>query len=443
MKRSLLWITILIISMSLLATFSLFGCKEEEVAEEEEAVAEEAPAEETTASEVITLRFQDWRLSEETPSKIADGLIADFEKENPNIKIELDPVTYDDHVEKFSTQAMGGAPPDIVAVVISDIPQLASQLLDLTKYVKDSGIMSLIYPNLDGFCLHEGKYYGIPLNVASAEALYINVELFEKAGLDPNKPPIYWEDVLEYGKKMTGNGVYGYVTPGKADMNALTYIYPVLLQSGKPLKTEEDWKNNLNTSEVLKQFSFYMNLYLKEKIVPNPLDIDFREAQTLFAQEKLGIYPGGPWNIGGILEKNPAMKDKMRVVNYPYPKGGKPVVTIDGSNYVIAKDTKHPEEAWKFALYMSSEKAQALNLTAGFLPSIQSIDLSEEYLKNNPLMKAYVDQISIGQTRLVSVHYNEVAKIMWEEEQKAWAGSQTPEQALKNASERINQVFAK
>ncbi|GAG71310.1 unnamed protein product, partial [marine sediment metagenome] len=43
MKKSLLWLVVLVLSISMVATFSLAGCKKEEaaVAEEEEAVVEE------------------------------------------------------------------------------------------------------------------------------------------------------------------------------------------------------------------------------------------------------------------------------------------------------------------------------------------------------------------------------------------------------------------
>ena len=54
MKKSLLWLLIVLLSVSMIATFSFAGCKKEEAAEEapaEEEAAEEAPAEEEAAEE--------------------------------------------------------------------------------------------------------------------------------------------------------------------------------------------------------------------------------------------------------------------------------------------------------------------------------------------------------------------------------------------------------
>ena len=51
MKKSLLWVVVLLLSISMIAAFSLYGCKEEEVAAEEEATEEEATEEEEEATE--------------------------------------------------------------------------------------------------------------------------------------------------------------------------------------------------------------------------------------------------------------------------------------------------------------------------------------------------------------------------------------------------------
>jgi len=60
MKKSLLWVIILIISISMVAAFSLYGCKpEEEVVEEVAVVEEEAVEEEVeeVAEEEITILY--------------------------------------------------------------------------------------------------------------------------------------------------------------------------------------------------------------------------------------------------------------------------------------------------------------------------------------------------------------------------------------------------
>jgi sn-glycerol 3-phosphate transport system substrate-binding protein len=51
----------------------------------------------------------------------------------------------------------------------------------------------------------EGKMLSMPFN-SSTPVLYYNVEAFEKAGLDPDKPPKTWPEVADYARKLIQAG---------------------------------------------------------------------------------------------------------------------------------------------------------------------------------------------------------------------------------------------
>ena len=48
----------------------------------------------------------------------------------------------------------------------------------------------------------DGRLYGIPFNT-STPVNYIRRDLFEQAGLDPDRPPRTWEEILEFSRKLT------------------------------------------------------------------------------------------------------------------------------------------------------------------------------------------------------------------------------------------------
>ena len=48
----------------------------------------------------------------------------------------------------------------------------------------------------------EGRYYGIPYTV-DLSGLVWNKELFREAGLDPERPPETWDELIEYAQKLT------------------------------------------------------------------------------------------------------------------------------------------------------------------------------------------------------------------------------------------------
>ena len=62
---------------------------------------------------------------------------------------------------------------------------------------------------------YEGRLYGVPL-YADVSALFYNKDLFEKAGLDPKKPPTSLGEIREYADKITalGGDVKGYYPAG-------------------------------------------------------------------------------------------------------------------------------------------------------------------------------------------------------------------------------------
>ena len=54
----------------------------------------------------------------------------------------------------------------------------------------------------------DGKMLSMPFN-SSTPVLYYNLEAFQKAGLDPDKPPKTWPEVAEYAKKLVAAGYPG------------------------------------------------------------------------------------------------------------------------------------------------------------------------------------------------------------------------------------------
>ena len=114
MKKSLLWLLIMLMTVSMVVTFSLAGCKKEAAvtAEEEEEVAEEEEKEAvTTEEEVINLTF--WH--HEAPAhRVAafQKVIGLFEEEYPNIKVEQEVVMWGDAWPKTTAAIEAGTGPD-------------------------------------------------------------------------------------------------------------------------------------------------------------------------------------------------------------------------------------------------------------------------------------------------------------------------------------------
>ena len=149
--------------------------------------------------------------------KIIDAFAADFEKENPGIKLK--PIytgTYQDSITKALTAVKSGEPPVTSILLSTDMFTLIDEdaivpFDDLIKTDADRAWLRSFYPAFMENSQTGGKTWGIPFQ-RSTIVLYYNKELFKEAGLDPNRPPQSWKEQVEYAEKLTKRDPSGKVT---------------------------------------------------------------------------------------------------------------------------------------------------------------------------------------------------------------------------------------
>ena len=166
---------------------------------------------------------------------MVDTLVAMWNENNPDRKINLTYIPHAEMVAKLAQAIASGDVPDLMGMDLIYAPQFekAGQLVDITDQVKDWPELKTASPGHMTVATYEGRIYGVPL-YADVSALFYNKDLFEKAGLDPNKPPTSLAELREYADKITalGGDVKGYFLPGScAGCNIFT-VGPLLWASG-------------------------------------------------------------------------------------------------------------------------------------------------------------------------------------------------------------------
>ena len=144
-------------------------------------------------------------------------LAADFEKENPGIKVK--PIyagTYQETIVKALTAHKSGEPPQTAILLSTDMFTLIDEdaivpFDDVATSADDQAWLKSFFPAFMPNSQTGGKTWGIPFQ-RSTIVLYWNKELFKEAGLDPNKPPATWNEQLEYAQKLTKRDASGNVT---------------------------------------------------------------------------------------------------------------------------------------------------------------------------------------------------------------------------------------
>ena len=135
---------------------------------------------------------------------------------------------YDDTKLKAQAAAKAGKPPAVVLMSANfnvDL-KLSGDIMSLEPMLKAEGttreaFLADFWPALHANAMVDGELYGVPFH-NSTPLLYYNVEHFKEAGLDPDKPPRTWAELVDAAKKLTkrdGDKVerYGFTMPAGYD----------------------------------------------------------------------------------------------------------------------------------------------------------------------------------------------------------------------------------
>src|ERR1700730_15968368 len=141
-------------------------------------------------------------------TKLIDQFAADFEKENPGIKVK--PIysgSYQESITKALTAVKSNDAPTTSVLLSTDMFTLIDEEAivpfdPLIKTPEDEAWLKGFYPAFMENSQTGGKTWGIPFQ-RSTIVLYWNKEAFKAAGLDPEKAPATWAEELVFAEKLT------------------------------------------------------------------------------------------------------------------------------------------------------------------------------------------------------------------------------------------------
>src|SRR5262249_2721194 len=150
-------------------------------------------------------------------TKIIDGFAADFEKQNPRIKVK--PIyagTYQESLAKALTAHKSGTAPVTSVLLSTDMFSLIDEdavvpFDDFATSEADRKWLGSFFPAFMYNSQTGGKTWGIPFQ-RSTIVLYWNKEAFREAGLDPERAPANWAEQASFAEKLTKRDGSGNVT---------------------------------------------------------------------------------------------------------------------------------------------------------------------------------------------------------------------------------------
>ncbi len=325
----------------------------------------------------------------------ADQVVIDqFQKDNPDIKVNMEAVPWGTCQDKSMTLAAAGNPPSVAYMGSRTLKQLSKNGLIVPAEITPE-MEALYQPGVLKTVSDGGKYWGYP-HAFSTKALYINCDLVTAAGLEC-KAPADWTEMIAMAKAIKEkDGVAGIGIAGKDFDNTMHMFLDFLYSNGGTVlnaETGEVTLDSQNTRETLQMYKDVMPYGIE-----GPTAWERDQMKDLFNDGKLGMYVNGPWGFGQQKEKVP----NQLVVPVPHgPSGVSGTILITDSIAVFKqKDPAVEAAAQKLAAALTSGAAQYdLDKTWGLTPILQyeKMDVGEKpYYVDDAFWKVFVDGISTG-----------------------------------------------
>jgi len=408
--------------------------------------------------EVVEIVFSDWHLTEPHWEKALKEAFVIFEKENPNIKIKLDPISYGEKETKYTTEIEAGVGPDVFHLHAYSIKSFMEKgyLYDMTSFVKAEGpgFTDTWYAQTIELMKKEGRYFAIPGDFMSM-VLYYNKNLYREAGLDPAKPPKTWDEFLEYAKKLTrdrdGDGkidTWGFGTIGAISPGFELRFTPILFSHDGSYLSEDNKCSALNTPEAIEAMKFFNDMVTVHKVIPPGVTAqDPGTVRTQMANEQIAMLLGSGWTPPIVDKNNPDLKalEVLEAAPVPVKAGIRPKFTTTAwlSAWMISPNTKHPEEAWEVVKFVTSKRMEEKWFKDARVLSSRK-DVSGEYdeLLRDKFAKIIAAELEHAKFVPQLKEWPQIIEAINTAAQEAFTGAKSPGQALGDAHDQINEILS-
>lgn len=277
-------------------------------------------------------------------------IIANFEAENPNIKVNQ--VQVPDSRKVLYNRLASNDAPDIMSIFPNESDFKTQAQSDYFMDLTGSDVLASINPQfLDGVKI-DGKDFSAPLTM-NAYGIFYNAAKFNELGL---KVPATWAELEQTAAAIKEKGAVPFATSFKAAWsvghlteallaNAVGYDAANQFFQDPSVKAESD----PGIQKLLAQMDF-----IRDNSQLDAAGADYPDAVNLFATGQALMLPQGIWAVPVIEQAG--MEEEYKMFAVPNESGNGSVV--GGIDYALAisASTKHPEEAKKFVKFMAEQK---------------------------------------------------------------------------------------
>jgi sn-glycerol 3-phosphate transport system substrate-binding protein len=373
------------------------------------------------------------------PQKATQVLIERFNQSQNKVIVEaVYSGSYEDTMRKLLAAAVAGGLPTIAHMAHCYAPQMAlagylETLDDLLA--KEPGLKADYVESLYMANVYQGKTYGVPYN-CSTPVYYYSKDLYKKAGLDPEKSPVTWEDMYRNSAKIAGLGgdAVGYnIERGSG-----------WLSQGYTWEFGGEWIKADNSAVTWDQ----------------PGDVEALAFMKKMVKDKVAVYKGGDkldasGRSGGSIRSTASLTSIVTRFQYevgvgPVPYKTKPMVPIGGGSLYIVKGKPQAEKlgAWEFLKFATNPVSQmfwskATGYQASSKKAVASTEMKQLWDSDSRYKKTY-DQLNVAQAENHTwlSPFQEVRDLFNDTWDKTILNDLDPKAALADAKAKADKVIA-
>lgn len=375
---------------------------------------------------------------------VVDGMIADFEAENPEITVNaIYSGNYDDTRVRALSALNSGEPAQLAVLFSIDAYDLIEQEIiapfdELVTDAEGREWLESFYPALMANGEIEGNVWGIPFQRSTIVAYY-NKDMFRDAGLDPENPPSTWDEMVEAGKALTKDGTYGLMIPSTG------YPYwmfqALAIQNGKELMSDDGTETYFDDPAVVEALEFWRALASEHEIMPSGT-IEWGTLRQAFLEGQTAMM----WHTTGNLT---AVKD---AASFDFgvsvlPGNVQPGSPTGGGNFYLFADTTDEERAaaLKLIQFMTApEQAAEWSIATGYMgvsPASYETEALKAYGEEFPPALVARDQLEDAIAEFSTFETSRVREGLNNAIQSVLTGSSDAETALGDAQAAADRLL--
>ena len=335
-----------------------------------------------------TVRF--WAMGRE--GEVVAALISDFEREHPDIRVELQSLPWLAAHEKLLTAYVGDATPDVAQLGNTWLPELAA--IDALAPLDAAVAAGAVVRPPDYFAgiwetnQVDGVLYGVPWYVDTRLVFYRR-DVFAAAGYAtlPDSWP-RWRDAMRAIKGRVGPDRYAILLP----LDEFDQLLALALQGDEPLLRGGGRWGNFRSRSFRRALAFYLGLFA-ERLAPIATQVQVSNPWDELARGYFSCFIHGPWSIGELERRLPAAQQSIwATAALPGPTGPG-ASSAGGSSLVVFRRATHPREAWQLIEYLSRPAVQRrFYALSGNLPPRRS-SWDDPVFADDDHVRAFRDQL--------------------------------------------------